>query len=173
MSDMHFKYSCKLGSCYCRHPHLWTLQFQTMGTSLYVGTSMARYILQTHAGNVLWQRCFCKGVANYVVTWFDLMLQYFDLLNIFELNGLPSDDNPYLFNGDFVDRGSFSVEVIMTLFAFKCLYPTGEAQHILHFLVLYSCRNSCLCIRLLLFKLIVVSIIGSGWMPSREACLAH
>jgi hypothetical protein len=155
MSDMHFKYSCKLGSCYCRHPHLWTLQFQTMGTSLYVGTSMARYILQTHAGNVLWQRCFCKGVANYVVTWFDLMLQYFDLLNIFELNGLPSDDNPYLFNGDFVDRGSFSVEVIMTLFAFKCLYPTGEAQHILHFLVLYS----CLCIRLLLFKLIVVSII--------------
>jgi serine/threonine-protein phosphatase 5 len=125
MSDMHFKYSCKLGSCYCHHPHLWTLQFQTMGTSLYVGTSMARYILQTHAGNVLWQRCFCKGVANYVVTWFDLMLQYFDLLNIFELNGLPSDDNPYLFNGDFVDRGSFSVEVIMTLFAFKCLYPTG------------------------------------------------
>jgi serine/threonine-protein phosphatase 5 len=46
-------------------------------------------------------------------------------VNIFELNGLPSEENPYLFNGDFVDRGSFSVEVILTLFAFKCLYPNG------------------------------------------------
>uniref|UniRef100_M3ZV27 Serine/threonine-protein phosphatase n=1 Tax=Xiphophorus maculatus TaxID=8083 RepID=M3ZV27_XIPMA len=49
--------------------------------------------------------------------------QYYDLLNIFELNGLPSEANPYLFNGDFVDRGSFSVEVILTLFGFKLLYP--------------------------------------------------
>ncbi|NXW69602.1 PPP5 phosphatase, partial [Hirundo rustica] len=49
--------------------------------------------------------------------------QFYDLLNIFELNGLPSEANPYIFNGDFVDRGSFSVEVILTLFGFKLLYP--------------------------------------------------
>ncbi|CAH1414092.1 unnamed protein product [Lactuca virosa] len=55
----------------------------------------------------------------------DVHGQFFDLLNIFALNGLPSDENPYLFNGDFVDRGSFSVEVILTLFVFKCMSPSA------------------------------------------------
>lgn len=49
--------------------------------------------------------------------------QYYDVMNIFELNGLPSKNNPYLFNGDFVDRGSFSVEVILTFLLFKMSDP--------------------------------------------------
>lgn len=53
----------------------------------------------------------------------DIHGQYYDLLNIFKLNGIPSKENPYLFNGDFIDRGSFSVEVIVTLLSWKVLYP--------------------------------------------------
>ncbi|KAH7727520.1 serine/threonine-protein phosphatase 5-like isoform X1 [Aphelenchoides avenae] len=53
----------------------------------------------------------------------DVHGQFYDLCNIFDLNGIPSEKNPYLFNGDFVDRGSFSVETIFTLFGFKLLYP--------------------------------------------------
>jgi serine/threonine-protein phosphatase 5 len=53
----------------------------------------------------------------------DIHGQYYDLLNIFKLNGLPSADNMYVFNGDFVDRGSWSIECILTLLAWKVLYP--------------------------------------------------
>lgn len=49
--------------------------------------------------------------------------QFYDFIHIFEFNGYPDEKHAYLFNGDFVDRGSFSVEVILTLFAFKWLYP--------------------------------------------------
>ncbi|KAJ3034697.1 Serine/threonine-protein phosphatase 5 [Rhizophlyctis rosea] len=55
----------------------------------------------------------------------DIHGQFYDLLHVFSVNGLPSPTNMYLWNGDFVDRGSFSVECILTLFAFKWLYPNA------------------------------------------------
>ncbi|KAI8338341.1 Metallo-dependent phosphatase-like protein [Chlamydoabsidia padenii] len=53
----------------------------------------------------------------------DVHGQFYDFINIFTFNGYPSANHAYLFNGDFVDRGSFSLEVILTLFAYKCLFP--------------------------------------------------
>jgi len=41
----------------------------------------------------------------------------------FRANGFPSATRPYLFNGDFVDRGDAGVEVALTLFAWQQLYP--------------------------------------------------
>ena len=55
--------------------------------------------------------------------------QFYDLLNIYEINGAPSPTNPYMFNGDFVDRGSFSTEVVLTLFCYKALYPKSMFLH--------------------------------------------
>lgn len=49
--------------------------------------------------------------------------QYYDLLNIFEIGGFPSAENPYLFNGDYVDRGSFSFEVVFTLLTIQLALP--------------------------------------------------
>lgn len=63
--------------------------------------------------------------GSHITVCGDVHGQFYDLLNIFKLNGMPSEDNPYLFNGDFVDRGSFSLETILTLLAFKVRFPNS------------------------------------------------
>uniref|UniRef100_A0A8C5EDX3 Serine/threonine-protein phosphatase with EF-hands n=1 Tax=Gouania willdenowi TaxID=441366 RepID=A0A8C5EDX3_GOUWI len=54
----------------------------------------------------------------------DLHGQLEDLLLIFYKNGLPSPEKPYVFNGDFVDRGKNSLEVLLILFGFLLVYPS-------------------------------------------------
>ncbi|CAZ81499.1 unnamed protein product [Tuber melanosporum] len=51
--------------------------------------------------------------------------QYFDLLEIFRRNGFPAETHAYLFNGDFVDRGSWSTEIAFLLFSYKWLFPNN------------------------------------------------
>ncbi len=53
----------------------------------------------------------------------DLHGQLDDLLMIFREAGAPDEEARILFNGDFVDRGSYSTEIVLTLFAFRALYP--------------------------------------------------
>eukprot|EP00931_Biecheleriopsis_adriatica_P076213 TRINITY_DN49945_c0_g1_i1.p1 TRINITY_DN49945_c0_g1~~TRINITY_DN49945_c0_g1_i1.p1 ORF type:complete len:588 (+),score=153.98 TRINITY_DN49945_c0_g1_i1:77-1840(+) len=61
------------------------------------------------------------GVTVHVIG--DLHGQFWDLLHIIEICGKPSANNQYLFNGDFVDRGQFSVEVALALLAMKVSSP--------------------------------------------------
>jgi serine/threonine-protein phosphatase PP1 catalytic subunit len=54
----------------------------------------------------------------------DVHGQYQDLLQIFEKGGDPSESTPYLFLGDYVDRGKNGVETICLLLAYKVKYPS-------------------------------------------------
>ncbi|KAG6828209.1 hypothetical protein H0H92_008782 [Tricholoma furcatifolium] len=53
----------------------------------------------------------------------DVHGQYYDMLHLFSMTGEPNEKHYLLMNGDLVDRGSWSIEVILTAFAFKWLYP--------------------------------------------------
>ncbi|KAI0268648.1 Metallo-dependent phosphatase-like protein [Gloeopeniophorella convolvens] len=55
----------------------------------------------------------------------DVHGQFYDVLHLLSLTGEPSEKHFLLMNGDLVDRGSWSIEVILTAFAFKWLYPSN------------------------------------------------
>ena len=77
----------------------------------------ARSLLQKES---MFNRISCSGETHVVG---DLHGSLEDLARIISLKGYPSSTNKYIFNGDFVDRGPRSVEVLSIILGLKIACP--------------------------------------------------
>ncbi|KAJ2472709.1 serine threonine-protein phosphatase [Coemansia sp. RSA 2322] len=76
----------------------------------------------TRAKEVLTQESNVQPVRCPVTVCGDIHGQFHDLVELFKIGGNSPDTN-YLFMGDYVDRGYYSVETVTLLVAMKIRYP--------------------------------------------------
>jgi serine/threonine-protein phosphatase 5 len=75
------------------------------------------------------------------LTW--LIGQFYDLLHLYSLTGKPDPKHYLLMNGDLVDRGSWSIEVILTAFAYKCEVLSSDLSYCTDVSAKGCIQNTC------------------------------
>ena len=78
--------------------------------------------LCAQARDILIEESNIQRVDSPVTICGDIHGQFYDLMELFRVGGMCPDTN-YLFLGDFVDRGLYSVETLLLLLALKVRYP--------------------------------------------------
>lgn len=63
-----------------------------------------------------------QPIASPVIVCGDIHGQFYDLIELFKIGG-PVENTNYVFMGDFVDRGRYSLETFSLLLAYKAKYP--------------------------------------------------
>ncbi|KAJ1934567.1 serine threonine-protein phosphatase, partial [Kickxella alabastrina] len=81
-----------------------------------------KQLSETSAKEVLMRESNVQPVRCPVTVCGDIHGQFHDLVELFKIGGNSPDTN-YLFMGDYVDRGYYSVETVTLLVAMKIRYP--------------------------------------------------